>query len=132
MEESNVSKNTKNNQKLTWKNLGCNHPFPTLVCFSTKTIKESPSPTSILTYIYQPPKPKSVPKRKIPHFLSSFLFLFFSNFFIFFYVFVSTSQKFKPLKEIHFHFFYFPSFPKIRMLLFFYVGSSLSICMQPH
>ena len=119
-----MSKNSENSQKRTWKNLGCNHPFPTLVCFSTKTIKESPSPTSILTYIYQPPKPKSVPKRKIPPFLSSLRH--------FFYVFVSASQKFNLLKEIHFPFFYFPFFPKIRMLLSFYVGSPLSICMQLH
>ena len=131
MEESNVSKNTKNNQKLTWKNLGCNHPFPTLVCFSTKTIKESSPPTSFLTYKYQPSKPKSVPKRKIPPFLSSFLF-FLSSIRHFFYVFVSASQKFNLLKEIHFPFFYFPFFSKIRMIFLFYAGSPLSICMQPH
>ena len=128
MEESNVSKNTKNNQKLTWKNLGCNHPFPTLVCFSTKTIPKNPSsPALFLMYIYQPQKNPNLFQKKNPSLLFFHFFLFCNP--LFFYVFVSASQKLNFLKEIHFHFFYFPSFSKIKMFLPFYVGSLLSICM---
>ena len=72
--------------------------------------------------------PQNLPKKKKKLRESSFFFfpsfffltrlfphLFFQN--PYFFVFVSTSQKLNLLKEFHFHFFYFPSFLKIRMFL---------------
>ena len=72
---------------------------------------------------------QNLPKKKKKLRESSFFFFpsfFFSHSFVpspfffqnpYFFVFVSTSQKLNLLKEFHFHFFYFPSFLKIRMFL---------------
>ena len=83
--------------------------------FFLKTIPESLL-SNILSYVYISAQKTQIcsEKRKILSFL-------------FFYVFVSASQKLNLPKEIHFPFFYFLSFSKIRMFFSFYVGSPLSI-----
>ena len=58
--------------------LGCNRSFFALVCFSTKRIKESPTPTFFLTYIYQPQKTLICSQKENPYFLF-FLFFPFCN-----------------------------------------------------
>ena len=68
-----MGKNSKSNEKHTWTNSTALAPFLLLCAFPQDNPRIFPPPTSFLTYIYQPLKPKSVAKRKIPHF-SFFIF----------------------------------------------------------
>ena len=70
-----MNKNSENNQERTWKNLGCNHPFPASLCFFSRLSKNPPFFSfSPLTSIYQPSQRISqICWGKIPSF--SFLFM---------------------------------------------------------
>ena len=77
-----MSKNSENNQKRTWKNLGCNHLSPALVCFSFQD-KSRISPLFFqhpLSHIYLTSQNlKSAPEKENSPI--SFLIFFFSFFF---------------------------------------------------
>ena len=131
-----MRKNSENNQERTWKNLGCNHSFLASLCFSSRqSLKKSPFLKHHLLCKYISPKIKNPnlfqKKKENPPFLF-FLFFIFAIFFFFFLCICVSLPKLNLLKEIYFPLFYFHFFSKIRMFLSFYVGSPLSICMQPH
>ena len=95
-----MGNNSKNDEKHTWAALVAIALFSNSFVLFLQTIKESPPSikktssslnqkklpppfffflSHVYIYIYHLPNPKSVPERKIPYFLSSFLLILFLN-----------------------------------------------------